>query len=107
MRASPGDQPTGVGAHQHWAGKDGTGKLTFTASDEEKGVEWTMLFDEKYASQGTMTYAKAGDETRVTWHMTGQNDDFLGKWMALLMSPMVGPMFDEGLADLKAKVEAK
>jgi hypothetical protein len=39
--------------------------------------------------------------------MTGQNDDFVGKWMALAMDAMVGPMFEEGLADLKAKVEAK
>jgi uncharacterized protein YndB with AHSA1/START domain len=101
------DQPTGVGAHQHWTSNDGNGKLTFTASDETKGIEYTMLFDEKWASQGFMTYARSGDETRVTWRMTGQNNDFLGKWMAFAMGHMVGPMFDEGLADLKAKVEAK
>src|SRR5437868_11002807 len=101
------DQPTGVGAHQHWTSNSGAGKLTFTGSDEAKGVEFTMLFDEKWASQGTLTYARTGDETRVTWRMAGQNNDFLGKWMALAMGPMVGPMFEEGLADLKAKVEAK
>ena len=101
------DQPTGVGAHQHWTGKDGVGELTFTASDEQKGVEFTMLFDEKYASKGSLTYAGSGADTRVTWRMTGQNHDFLGKWMALAMSVMVGPMFDEGLTDLKTKVEAK
>jgi uncharacterized protein YndB with AHSA1/START domain len=100
------DQPTGVGAHQHWTSKDGTGKLTFTASDEQKGIEYAMLFDEKWASQGSMTYARSGDATRVTWRMTGQNNDLMGKWMALLMGPMVGPMFEEGLADLKTKVEA-
>ena len=101
------EQPTGVGANQHWTGKSGNGKLTFTASDEKKGVEFSMLFDEKYASQGSLTYAPSGDETRVTWRMTGQNNDFLGKWMAFAMSHMVGSMFEEGLADLKAKVEAK
>ena len=56
------------------AGKDGAGELTFTTSDEEKGVEYTMLFDEKWASKGSMTYTKAGDETRVTLRMTGQNE---------------------------------
>jgi hypothetical protein len=101
------EQPTGVGANQHWTGKDGNGKLTFTASDPEKGVEWTMVFDEKYTSKGSMTYSKSGDETRVTWRMTGQNDDFMGKWMALAMPTMVGPMFEQGLADLKKKVEEK
>ena len=101
------DQPTGVGAHQHWTSKEGNGKLKFDASDPEKGVEWTMVFDEKYTSKGAITYAKSGDETRVTWRMTGQNNDFLGKWMAFAMGHMVGPMFEEGLADLKAKVETK
>jgi hypothetical protein len=101
------EQPTGVGASQHWTGKDGNGELTFTASDETKGVEYDMLFDKKWASKGVFSYAPAGDDTRVTWRMTGQYTDFAGKWMAYLMPYMVGPMFDEGLNDLKAKVEAK
>ena len=33
------------------------------------------------------------------WHF------FLGKWMAFAMPTMVGPMFEEGLTDLKSKVE--
>jgi hypothetical protein len=101
------EKPTGADASQHWTGKDGNGKLKFDASDEEKGVEWTMVFDEKYTSKGAITYAKSGDETRVTWRMNGQNDDFVGKWFAAAMPYMVGPKFEEGLADLKKKVEAK
>jgi uncharacterized protein YndB with AHSA1/START domain len=101
------DKPTGVGARQHWTSKDGEGELTFTRTEERHGIEYTMLFDEKWASAGSLTYAPSGGETRVTWRMTGQNDDFVGKWMALAMDAMVGPMFEEGLADLKAKVEAK
>ncbi len=101
------EQPTGVGARQHWTGKDGTGKLQFTASDEAKGIEYSMLFDEKWASNGSFAYTKTGNDTRVVWRMTGQNDDLLGKWMALAMPTMVGPMFEEGLVDLKNKVEEK
>jgi uncharacterized protein YndB with AHSA1/START domain len=101
------EQPTGVGADQHWTGKTGNGKLTFTASDPEKGIEFTMVFDEKYTSKGAITYARSGDETRVTWHMIGQNDDFVGKFLAKAMPTMVGPAFEEGLKDLKAKVEEK
>jgi hypothetical protein len=100
-------KPTGVGAHQTWTGDHGKGELTFTSSDEQKGIEFKMLFDEKYASTGSLTYSKVGDDTRVTWRMTGQNDDLIGRWMVLAMRRMMGPMFDEGLADLKAKVEAK
>ena len=101
------DQPTGVGANQHWTGKGGVGKLTFTASDPEKGIEFAMVFDEKWTSKGSLTYDPSGDETRVTWRMTGQNGDFMGKWMAAAMGAMVGPVFEEGLGDLKTKVEAK
>jgi hypothetical protein len=101
------DKPTGAGASQNWTGKSGDGKLMFLASDEETGVEYTMVIDEKYTSRGAFLYAKSGDETRVTWRMTGQNEDIMGKWMALAMPTMVGPMFEEGLADLKSKVEAK
>jgi hypothetical protein len=100
------EQPTGVGAHQHWTGKGGTGDLTFTASDENKGIEYDMTFDGKWKSKGTLTYVRSGDETRVTWRMFGQNDDFLGKWMGALMNTLVGPKFEDGLADLKKKVEA-
>jgi uncharacterized protein YndB with AHSA1/START domain len=100
------DTPTGVGAHETWTGKDSSGELTFTSSDPEKGIEFTMVFDGKYKSQGAITYAKSGDDTRVTWRMMGQNDDFVGKWLAAATPTMVGPMFDEGLQALKAKVEA-
>lgn len=101
------EQPTGVGASQHWTSKNGNGKLTFTEADEEKGIKFDMLFDEKYASKGSLTFTRSGEDTRVVWRMTGQNDDFLGKWMAFCMGHMVGPMFEEGLTDLKNKVEAK
>ena len=101
------DKPTGVGAHQTWTSNNGNGELTFTQSDEDKGVAWDMLFDKKYPSKGAMTFTRSGEDTVVVWRMTGQNDDFMGKWMALAMPKMVGPMFDEGLTDLKNKVEAK
>jgi uncharacterized protein YndB with AHSA1/START domain len=101
------EKPTGADAKQHWTGNSGNGKLTFTESDPEKGIEFTMVMDEKYTSKGSLKYDKAGDDTRVTWRMTGQNDDFMGKWFAVLMPYMVGPKFEEGLKDLKAKVEAK
>lgn len=101
------EQPTGVGASQHWTGKDGKGKLKFTESDENKGIAFDMLFDETYASKGSLTYDQAGTDTKVTWRMTGQNNDLIGKWLALAMPTMVGPAFEQGLADLKKKVEAK
>jgi hypothetical protein len=101
------DKPSGVGAQQSWTSDGNNGRLSFAASDEEKGVEYDMVFDEKYTSKGIISYAKSGDDPLVTWKMTGQMDDLIGRWFALLMPSMMGPMFDEGLADLKTKVETK
>lgn len=99
-------QPTGVGAKQQWIGQSGNGELTFTASDEKQGIAFDMLFDKKYASRGAISYTPSGDATQVVWRMSGQNDDLLGKWFAAAMPYMVGPMFDEGLGDLKKLAEA-
>ena len=48
----------------------------------------------------------AGDATAVTWSMTGQNN-FLAKAICLFvdMDKMVGGMFEQGLAQMKAVVE--
>lgn len=101
------EKATGVGANQHWTSDHGNGELTFTESDEEKGTRWDMLFDKKYASKGSMTYTRDGENTKVAWRMTGHNEDFVGKWFAFLMPYMVGPAFEQGLKDLKTEVEKK
>lgn len=99
------EQPTGVGANQHWTSDNGNGELKFTASDEAKGVDYDMTFDKKWLSHGSLTYSKSADQTQVTWRMYGNYDDFMGKWMAFVLPYMVGPMFEEGLKDLKSEVE--
>lgn len=97
---------TGVGAHQHWTGKDGNGKVTFTSCDPEKGVEYDMAFDDKYFSKGAITYSDAGGGmVQVTWAMHGRNEDFIGKWFAVAMPGMIGPYFERGLNDLKTALE--
>lgn len=97
--------PTGAGASQTWTSDHGNGELTFTESDEEKGTKWNMVFDKKYESEGSMTYTRDGENTKVVWRMTGHNKDFVGKWFAFLMPYMVGGAFERGLNDLKTEVE--
>jgi Polyketide cyclase / dehydrase and lipid transport len=100
-------QPTGVGANQSWVGDTGKGKLTFTASDEAKGIEFDLVLHEVYPSKGSLTYKKTGDDTVVVWRMHGQSDGLIGHWLAFATPTLVGPMFDEGLADLKKEAEKK
>ncbi len=95
----------GVGASQAWTGKDGTGVIKVTASDEDKGVEYDMKLDEMPA-KGAIRYERMGDATKVTWSMSGECDmPLLGGYIALLMPRMVGGKFEKGLGKLKSQVE--
>ena len=106
-----GKKSTGAGASQTWTSKDGNGELTFTKSDKDTGVAYDMAFvagEDRLPSQGSVTYEEAGKKTRVTWSMKGEmNIPIAGGWWAMTMDAWVGPMFDEGLANLKKKVEGK
>jgi len=53
------------------------------------------------------TFKPDGDKTVVTWAMYGKNG-FLGKLVSLFMDcdKMVGPQFEQGLADLGKTVTA-
>jgi len=102
-----GDRTTGVGAHQDWTGDSGSGSLTFTRSDPAWGLAYDMSLDEgKYDSQATMTYWIDGETTEVIWMMTGDlgNNPF-SRYFGLMMDPMIGPMFEEGLNRLKLVAE--
>jgi hypothetical protein len=103
-----GDQTTGVGAHQSWTSKDGSGELTFTRADTQ-GIEYDMAFitgEERWPAKCSMNFQPNGSMTTVTWGMTGTIDGFVGKYFALLMPGMIKADFDKGLEKLKAKAEA-
>jgi hypothetical protein len=102
-----GDKTTGVGAHQSWTGDSGGGELTLTRTDPAWGVGYDMTFKGgKHPSQSTMEYKPLGDSTEVVWVMTGDNgNNPFGRVMGLMMNPMVGPMFEEGLMRLKLIAE--
>ena len=100
----------GKGATFGWSGNEeiGEGILTIVASQPNERVEVEQEFFKPFAGKARMTFAFApvDDETLVVWHMSGEND-FMGKAMCLVMNmeTMLGPKFEEGLANLKAVVE--
>lgn len=100
-----GAETKGVGASQTWTGKDGTGFLKFTASDEDKGIEYEMKLDEMPAN-GAIRYERVGDGTKVTWSMSGDMDmPVIGGYFALLAPRLIGGSFEKGLEKLKAQAE--
>ena len=96
---------SGVGAACAWDGnsKIGAGSATIIESKPAELVRHRM--DWKRPIEGTstveFTFKPAGDKTTVTWAMYGKNG-FIGKLFSLFMDcdKMVGPQFEQGLADL-------
>lgn len=100
----------GVGSKASWdEGKQlGTGSATISESVPHQKVgiqlEYTKPYEMKQYSEYLL--ASNGNETTVTWRVTGQNN-FLGRFICMFMSMdrMVGGMFEKGLSNLKAIAE--
>ena len=102
----------GTGAVYAWQGnKDvGEGRMTITDSKPAELVRIKLEFFKPFAATNTaeFRFKGAGDNTAVTWSMTGQNN-FLSKAMCLFidMDKMVGGMFEQGLSQMKSVVETR
>ncbi len=97
----------GVGASQEWEAKKGGGRLTITRSEPDWGVSYDMdLSKGRPQSTYIMRYEVMSDSTKVVWGMSGDMGwNIMGRFFNLLMDPMVGPMFDDGLTRLKMLAE--
>jgi uncharacterized protein YndB with AHSA1/START domain len=102
----------GAGATFGWAGNDkvGEGKMTITESKPNELVRLKLAFVKPMedSSDTEFTFKPDGEKTTVTWTMSGTYKDFMSKaiCMCMNMDKMVGGKFEEGLASMKAIVEA-
>jgi uncharacterized protein YndB with AHSA1/START domain len=101
---------TGTGAMYSWAGNGevGVGKMTITASQPSEIIRFQLDFQEPFASssQTEFTFAGQGEQTTVTWTMTGQKC-LMCKFFSLFMNmdQCIGGQFEQGLASLKTIAE--
>ena len=107
-----GETTTGVGASQSWISEDGDGELKITECDARTGIAYRMEFimgDTRSPAECAMTYTRESDTTTVTWTMQGDADGFMPPVVGGLMTPFlegsIGGMFDQGLSNLKKKIE--
>jgi len=104
--------PSGVGAIYSWAGNHevGEGRMTLTDSRPSDLIRIKLEFMKPFAatSVAEFSFKPQGDQTAVTWSMTGKNN-FMAKAIHLVMNmdKMIGGQFEKGLADMKSIVEAK
>jgi len=103
--------PAGVGASYAWAGNNqvGEGRNTITESKPNELVRFRLEFAKPMKATNTaeFTFRPDGDQTVVTWTMTGKNN-FAGKAFGLIVNcdKMIGGQFEKGLAELKSLAEA-
>jgi len=103
-----GDITEGVGASQQWTAKGGGGHLMITQSSAESGIDYNFYFEgDDTAYPASIHYSEGKMPITVTWSMHGQIDHLiLGPYIAMLMNPMVGKSFSEGLNRLKSVIES-
>ena len=89
--------------------KVGEGRMTIEKSDKPSLVAIKLEFLKPFAATNTatFTFAPAGDGTKVTWAMDG-NNNFISKAFQLFMDmdKMIGKDFEQGLANMKTAAES-
>ncbi len=102
----------GRGAIFRWDGdrKVGAGSMEITESkpNELVGIHLTFLRPFKGENEVRFSFKPDGNQTIVTWSMQGRQN-FMMKAMSLVMScdKMMGGFFEEGLANLNARVQGR
>lgn len=97
----------GQGASMAWSGnnKVGEGRMTIADSRPGESIRMNLEFLKPFKANNLaeFTFKAEGDQTVVTWSMSGKNN-FMGKAVGLLMNcdKMVGGEFEKGLANLNA-----
>jgi polyketide cyclase/dehydrase/lipid transport protein len=100
----------GVGAGFAWDGnkKVGAGRITILESRSSDLIRIKLEFLKPFKATNTaeFTFKPEGNQTFVTWSMTGKNNFFL-KAFGLFMDcdKMVGGDFEKGLAAMKSVAE--
>lgn len=87
--------------------KAGTGEQEITSIKEGEAIDFQLRFKEPLeglASGGFKTEEVSPAETKVSWTMAGSSP-YPFNFMNLFNGSMVGSAFDQGLADIKNKLE--
>lgn len=98
--------PRGEGSAFTWSGNDeiGEGTMTITHVVPNEQIDIELHFVRPFAGKADVqfTFAANGDQTVVTWSMSGENN-FIGKAISLVMNcdDMIGPVYEKGLASLE------
>lgn len=107
MQISASGEPQGQGALWSWASaSQGNGSMQLTAAEAGQRIAYELRIEDFAPSSGELRLEPEGAGTRVIWLMQGDvGGNPINRWFALFMDRLVGPDFDEGLANLKQLAE--
>lgn len=100
---------SGVGAVMIAEGKSsGDGTVTITRADPTKGVWYELDYEHgTQLFQGTILYEPSSEGLRVSWSLeTDIGLNPIKRWAGLFLGNLMGSDMAQGLANLKAKIEA-
>jgi len=112
MKQSYGGASSGAGAVYAWAGNHevGEGRMTIVESRPSDLIRIKLEFFKPFAGVSTaeFTFKPEGQQTVVTWSMTGRTT-FVTKAVHLFLNvdKMIGDNFESGLARIKSLAEAE
>lgn len=100
----------GKGASYSWKSDHpqvGNGKMTIIASIPDSIVTTSIEFGGfDRASTAGWTLENIGGNTKITWNMTSDlSHNPVNRWFGFFFDKMIGPDFENGLSQLKAKIE--
>lgn len=98
----------GEGASCIWESeKVGSGELTITKSLPYDYIETELNFMDQSTATGYYRFETVKEGTQVTWGFeSDMGDGPFAKYMGLMMDSMIGSDFEQGLQNLKARVES-
>lgn len=110
MKRTYSGAASGQGAVYAWEGKKeaGAGRMEITGVKPAHELSLRLDFTAPFPASNVVTFTlePSGDDTKVTWAMTGPSP-FVSKVMQVFvdMDKLVGKDFERGLAQMKATVE--
>ncbi|WP_144392046.1 SRPBCC family protein [Pleionea sediminis] len=102
-------EPASIGHKSVWkSDTQGNGEMKLTAIEKNKALEYDLYFpDIEMSSKGSMVISSVDNGTKVTWADSGDvGYDIVGRYFILFIEDMLGPDFEQGLKNLKERVEA-
>ena len=97
-----------IGMRSEWKSEtEGNGKMTITELEHDKRVKYQLLFPEmEMGSTGEIVLEPMNGSTRVVWMDYGDvGSNITYKYFGVFMDSLIGPDFEDGLANLKTIAE--